>query len=114
MPLVYWIGERESQGVIDDVLHAAAYASVGWLNFLLVLSVARDVLLLSGLGVAIGLVAAAAVGRLVESRLFGLSARDGLALGAAACLMGLVAIAASYAPVRRATRVDPMLALRHE
>jgi len=76
--------------------------------------VAKDVLLLSGIGIAVGLGAAAAVGRLVESQLFGLSGRDGVALGAAAILMGLVAIVASYAPLRRATRVDPCDALRAE
>lgn len=47
VPLVYWIGDRESTGWIDELVHALGYVCVGWLNFLLVLSVGRDALLLA-------------------------------------------------------------------
>jgi predicted MPP superfamily phosphohydrolase len=47
VPLVYWIGERESRGRLDELVHALAYLSVAWLNFVLVLTVARDVVLLA-------------------------------------------------------------------
>jgi ABC-type antimicrobial peptide transport system permease subunit len=50
----------------------------------------------------------------VQSQLFDLSAHDPFALGAAAVVLSLVAVAAGYLPARRATRVDPMLALRYE
>jgi len=45
VPVVYWVGERESTSWLDDLLHAAAYLCMGWVNFLVVLTAARDVLL---------------------------------------------------------------------
>ena len=45
VPVVYWVGERESTSWLDDLLHAVAYLCMGWVNFLVVLTAARDLLL---------------------------------------------------------------------
>jgi predicted MPP superfamily phosphohydrolase len=47
VPVVYWLGDRESVGRVDELTQAMSYVCVGWLNFLLVLSVTRDGLLLA-------------------------------------------------------------------
>jgi hypothetical protein len=66
------------------------------------------------LGVAIGTGASLAVTRVVKSLLFGLSATDPVAYVGVASLLTIVALLACWAPARRATRVDPMVALRYE
>ena len=76
--------------------------------------VIRQGLVLTAIGVTIGLAAGAAGAQVLRSLLFGVSALDPVAFGGAAVLFGVVALAASYLPARRATRVDPMVALRAE
>ena len=76
--------------------------------------VVRQGLVLTGIGVVLGLAAGAAGAQLLRSLLFGVSALDPIAFGGAALLFGIVSLAASYLPARRATRVDPMVALRAE
>jgi putative ABC transport system permease protein len=74
--------------------------------------VLRDVAWLVGLGAVVGVGLAVAGGRLLESFLYGMTASDPVAVGGAVALMALVAAVAGYLPARRASRVDPMEALR--
>jgi putative ABC transport system permease protein len=69
---------------------------------------------LVALGVSVGLFGALALSRTVRSLLFNLSPTDPATFGAVAVLLTLVALLASYLPARRATRVDPLEALRSE
>ena len=66
------------------------------------------------IGVAVGIAAALGLTRLMSNQLFGVSAHDPLTFAAVAALLIVVAVAACYIPARRAMRVDPMIALRHE
>jgi predicted permease len=65
-------------------------------------------------GVVAGLAAASILAQLLSSQLFAVSAFDPMTLGITALALLIVALAASYGPARRATRVDPMVALRYE
>lgn len=76
--------------------------------------VLRETLLLVVVGLALGIPAAWFAGRLVSSQLFGLSGADPWTLIAAALVLTVVAMLAGYIPARRASRVDPLTALRYE
>jgi len=69
---------------------------------------------LASLGILLGLFGAFALTRLMSGMIYGVSSTDPVTFVAVAALLGVVAIAACYIPARRATRVDPMVALRHE
>jgi putative ABC transport system permease protein len=66
------------------------------------------------LGVAVGVAGGLIVTRLLQSFLYGISASDPVTFSVVTALLILVAIAASFFPARRATRVDPIIALRYE
>ena len=76
--------------------------------------VLREVALLTALGVAIAIPVALAVTRLVRSELYGIVPNDPLSIAAAALVLASVALLAGYIPAERATRVDPLTALRYE
>ena len=76
--------------------------------------VLRESMLMVVIGVVVGLAGAIAGGRFVESVLFGLSTTDAWTISAAIGATVLVSLAAGYLPARRASRVDPMVALRYE
>jgi predicted permease len=69
---------------------------------------------LVAVGAAVGLAASVGVTRILKSVLFGVQAGDPVTLLAVSALLALVALAACYIPARRATRVDPLVALRYE
>ena len=69
---------------------------------------------LVGLGLALGLVGAAVLSRVLAGQLYGVGARDPFTYAAVALLLGGVALVASWLPARRASKVDPMGSLRSE
>jgi predicted permease len=76
--------------------------------------VLRETILLVIIGVIIGLSAALGATRMVASLLYGLTPNDPLTIALASMLLLMVAALAGYLPARRASRVDPMVALRHD
>jgi len=73
-----------------------------------------EALMMAGAGIALGLAGAWATTRLMQGLLFGVSSTDAVTYAGISALLLVTALVASYLPVRRATRVDPMVALRYE
>jgi predicted permease len=76
--------------------------------------VMREVLLLLSIGLAVGIPAAMALGQFVATQLYGIQPRDPWVAGSALVVLTLVSAAAGLIPAHRASRIDPILALRHE
>jgi ABC-type antimicrobial peptide transport system permease subunit len=80
----------------------------------IVVMVLREASVLAVIGVGIGAGAAAALGRYVQAILFGVTPIDPIAIGGAVSAMLAMALLAGWLPARRASRLEPMAALRHE
>ena len=66
------------------------------------------------LGLVVGMAASIPLGRVLSSLLFGIGAGDPVTIAGVVAILSVVAVVASYIPARRATRVDPITALRYE
>jgi predicted permease len=104
--MAYTVAQRTREVGIRMAL-GAARGNVIWM-------VMREVLFLVAIGVAAGVIAALALTRVVQSQLFGLTPHDPLTLAFATAALAFVACAAGYIPALRASRLDPMVALRYE
>jgi ABC-type antimicrobial peptide transport system permease subunit len=104
--MAYTLARRTREIGLRMALGATRWA-VTWL-------VLREVYVLAVIGLAIALPTAIATSRFLESFLFRLQPNDPQTLTLAAGVLLAAALAAGYGPARRASRVDPMVALRHE
>jgi ABC-type antimicrobial peptide transport system permease subunit len=104
--MAYMVSRRTREIGIRMAL-GATQKNVAWM-------VLREIVRISAAGLGIGLVAAFAIGKLIESQLFGVKASNPLVFLAAAVLLSTVAFLAGWLPARRAAEVDPMVALRYE
>jgi putative ABC transport system permease protein len=102
--LAYGVAQRAREFGIRQAL-GADRASILSLVF-------KQGLRTAGVGMVLGLAASVALSRLLQSLLFGVTPRDISVFGSVTVLLFAVAMAACYIPARRATRVDPMVALR--
>jgi putative ABC transport system permease protein len=103
-----------SYGVVQRTREIGIRMALGARPGLVLRQVAREGLLLAGVGTLLGLVGSFAFGRVLRSLLFGISPVDPITYVGVTLFLAGVAVAASYAPARRAARVDPMVALRAE
>jgi ABC-type antimicrobial peptide transport system permease subunit len=104
--MAYSVSRRTNEIGIRMALGAARGQVLGM--------VLRETLKVVGIGMVVGLAAALAATRLVATALFGVKPTDPITIGIALGVMAAVALLAGSAPARRAARVDPMIALRHE
>lgn len=101
-------------GVAQRTREIGVRMALGARPFSVIALVLRGAWMPLAMGITVGLPSAWALARLVQSMLFGLAPTDPVAIGAATLLLFVVAHVAAYLPARRASRVDPLVALRHE
>jgi len=104
--IAYSVTQRTREIGIRVALGASKSAILGW--------VLKQAMILTVVGIAVGLLGAFLLTRLLRSLLFGVAATDFVTYGALALLLTVVALIACYVPARRATKVDPLVALRYE
>jgi predicted permease len=104
--IAYGVSQRTHEFGVRIALGAARSDVLGL--------VVRHALMLAGAGIVIGLLGAFGLGTLLASRLFGVVSMDASTFIFVAAGLTAVAALAGYIPARRATRVDPVIALRHE
>jgi putative ABC transport system permease protein len=80
----------------------------------LLITVLKQVAAMAAIGAGIGLVLALALSRAMSAALYGLSSADPVVIAAAVAVIGAIVLGASYVPARRASRIEPMRALRYE
>jgi len=102
----YTIGQRTNEIGMRMALGAQRSGVIGM--------ILREVAVLIAIGVAVGAGLTLAGSKAASSLLFGLKAHDPLTLLFAVVILGAIAFVASFIPARRATRVDPVVALRYE
>ncbi len=91
-------------------IRLALGAQPGWVFW----AVLQEVLILLGIGLAVGVPSALALGKLVAAQLYGIQPTDPWTAGVSILFLVTVAAVAGYIPARRASRIDPVLALRYE
>ena len=104
--LAFQVSQRTNELGVRMALGATRPAMIGL--------ILRDVAGMVVAGVMIGAAAALTLSGLVRSMLYGLTPTDPAAFVIAASILGLTALLAGWLPARRASRVDPLVALRHE
>jgi ABC-type antimicrobial peptide transport system permease subunit len=104
--MTYAVNRRTSEIGIRMALGARSVQIAGM--------ILRETLQLVLIGFAIGIPAAVTAARLIKSELYGLKSDDPITLLVASLILAAIGAAAAYLPARRASRVDPMRALRSE
>ena len=104
--MAYWVGQRARDIGIRIALGANAPRIVEM--------IVREFAGVVAAGLAVGAVAALVLTRVMSSMLFGVSAKDPATFVAVPLVLAVVTTLATYAPMRRATRVDPLVALKSD